>query len=149
MLDKLKSDLPVAMKNRDTVKVSAIRRIIADLQNVEMTTGKAITEQNFVNSVKKSIKQNEEEINTRKGIEKYAEIVEVLKKEIEILEGYLPKFLSKEKIKEILSSSDNLQKVKAAKNSGAAIGVSKKLIESFGSVEGQTLKEAAEEVYNG
>lgn len=147
MIPILKADLLKSMKAQDQTKVIVLRRIIAEMQTIE-ANGTSPTEQNCINAIKKAIKQNEDEITIREKARKYEEAVNTLKKEILILQSYLPSFLTKERIREILCMPENLIQIKQAKNSGAAVGVAMKILRTYGAVEGLTVKETTEEIYN-
>lgn len=152
LIEKVKEKLTQAIKSQDTIAKSVMRAILSKAQNSGITTDSSI-----VSTVKMLINQNEDEISSRSGRvpirdEKTGEIkeykqVEVLNQEDEIkrlnaeillLKEFVPVFLSAERIKEILTESQ--EQILSAKNSGAAIGVAMKVLQPFGAVEGNTVK---------
>lgn len=147
MLAKLKENLTKSMKARNTLEMGVLRVLISNIQTLEATQGKSLTEDQGISVVKKLINQNNEEIASRTGHEQYVSNIEKLNSENAILATYLPSFLAVEKIKDILSEEGNLSQIKAAKNAGQAIGIAIKLLKPFGAVEGQSVKDIATVLY--
>lgn len=147
MLSRVKENLTKAMKARNMLEVNVVRMLLSNMQTLEATQGKEMTEDQGISVVKKLINQNNEEIATRTGHEQYAETIAKLQAENLILETYLPNFLSAEQIKAVLCTDENWPQVKSAKNAGAAIGVAMKLLKPVGAVEGNTVKDVVAEVY--
>lgn len=147
MLNLVKENLTKAMKARNTLEIGVVRMLLSNMQTLEATQGKAMTEDQAISVVKKLINQNNEEIATRTGHEQYAENIAKLQAENVILETYLPNFLSAEQIKAVLCTDENWPQIKSAKNAGAAIGVAMKLLKPVGAVEGNTVKAVVAEVY--
>ena len=152
---QVKERLTQAMRAGDTNAKNAIRVLLGKLQTAGQESDEAV-----ISSVKMLIKQNEEEIETRSGHVKMSdgtvrevavsgqeEGIQRLQAEIVILKEFLPDFLSADKIREILSQSENQSQINAAKNGGAAIGIAMKILKPIGAVEGTTVKEVVGSIY--
>ena len=70
-----------------------------------------------------------------------------LHSEINVLSSFLPQYLSAEKIGFILTESENLQKIKSVKNSGAAIGIAMKILKDHGAVDGVVVRDIVASIY--
>jgi len=104
--DRLADDLKGAMKARDERRVSAIRMMRAAIGNYEIARtdrknpqfGKPITEEDLVSVVQRELNQRREALQFAKQANR-ADLVEKEQTEIDILEGYLPKQLSRDEIR--------------------------------------------------
>ena len=101
-----------AMKSGDKLKVSTLRMLLSDLHNLEKekNVGKEkkekLTEEDIISIIQRSIKRRKEAIELYQKGER-EELAEKEKKEIEILNTYLPEALSPEemekKVEEIIA----------------------------------------------
>lgn len=158
IFEKVKSELTLAMKNEDSVARSALRSLLSRIQ----ITGNE-TDEFVISSAKSLIKQSQEEIEALSGrvtlpdgtikvfevVGKEQEILKV-QQEIKVLSQFLPVYASEEKIAEILNQ--NLDQLKAAKNIGAAMGISVKImkaytVESGVAVDGSVLRKVVESLF--
>ena len=103
--EKILNDYKEAMKNRDTLKSSALSFLRADMMNVALTKKKNKLDDNEVISViKKQIKQHQDSIEQfTKGNRQ--DMAEKESKELGILKAYLPPELSEEEIKKIIAEA--------------------------------------------
>jgi uncharacterized protein YqeY len=112
MLNKIQDDMRAAMKSGDKLKVSTLRMVLSDLHNLEKekNVGKEkkeeLTEEDIISIIQRSIKRRKEAIELYQKGER-EELAEKEKKEIEILNTYLPEALSPEemekKVEEIIA----------------------------------------------
>lgn len=100
--EKILNDYKVAMKSRDTLKISVLSFLRADLLN--QTTAKKkdkLDDPEIIVVIKKQIKQRQDSIEQfTKG--NRLEMAEKEKKELEMLKVYLPPELSVEQIKVLI-----------------------------------------------
>src|SRR3989344_2716080 len=101
MLEKIQADLRESMKAKDEVKVSTLRFLISAIHNAKIEKGQDLTDEDIVGVIQKQIKQRKESIE---GFEQggRADLVEKEKKELAILQEYLPAQLSSSEIEEII-----------------------------------------------
>ena len=99
--ESLLDDMKSAMKNKDKDKVAVIRMARAAIKDAAINERKDLSDDEVVEVLAKLVKQNKESLA---GFEKAdrPEQVEKLKREIEILEGYLPEQLSADELEEIV-----------------------------------------------
>ena len=98
--DKLASDLKVAMKNRDEVKVRTIRMILATIRNMEVEKMGQLTEEELLDALGREAKKRREAIEQyRKGGREDLAMAE--EEELLVIESYLPKQLTDEEIESI------------------------------------------------
>ncbi len=117
---KLQEDMKAAMKQKENVRLSILRMLLAAVKNKEVEKLKPLTEDEFYAVVKTSVKQHVESIESfKKGNRQ--DLVEKEEKELEILKGFLPAQLSEEEIaKEIDEAIATLQ-IKSQKEMGKVI----------------------------
>ena len=104
--EQLGNDLKDAMKARDERRVSAIRMMRAAIGNYEIARtdrknpqyGKPITEEDLVGVLQRELNQRREALQFAKQAER-PNLIEKEQTEIAILEGYLPKQLSRDEIR--------------------------------------------------
>ena len=100
--EKLKEDLKVSWKSGESVKKDLIRVILGEISLEEKSRTTAfLLDDEGVTSILKKAKKNHE--LTKEGYEKEKrEVPDVLFREMEIIDSYLPKQLSEEQIKVLL-----------------------------------------------
>jgi len=110
MKEKIQADLTEAQKTRDELKVSTLRMLISAITNEEIAVrtreGKPreLTEEEIQKLVATEIKRRKEAIEgfTQGG---NLEMAEKEKREMEILQSYLPEQLSGEELSKIVSET--------------------------------------------
>lgn len=107
LLDDLKSQLPAAMKSHDAVSVETIRFLLAAVRNVAIDKYGAdgetkITDADVLDVIKKQVKTHAESIDvfTKAG---RLELADKEKAQLVFLEQYLPKQLSDDELRAILT----------------------------------------------
>lgn len=139
MKDKIQADLNQALKEKNELKVSTLRLVIAEIQNQEIAKQAKLTKEEIIAIVQSEIKKRKESIEAyQKGGRN--ELAEKEKKELEILSKYLPQQLSSKELETTIQSV--IKKVSAAgpgdfgKVMGAVMGKVK------GKVDGKAVSEA-------
>ncbi len=144
---KINDDLKGAMKEKKTIRIETLRMLKAEIKNVTISKkGTSLEDKDVFQIISKQIKQHRDSIETffKGGRE---DLAEKEKQELEILQSYLPKQLSKEEVVSIVkqaiaetgaaSRSDmgKVMKVVMEKVEGAAEGklVSQIVAEQLGS----------------
>jgi uncharacterized protein YqeY len=134
----LQNGLKEALKQKDTVRLSLYRMLLASIKNkeVEKERIRPLTEDEFIAVIKTSMKQHVESIESfKKGNRQ--DLVEKEEKELAILKEFMPSQLSEEEIaKEIEEAIVSLQ-VLGQKEMGKVI---KFILEKFpGRIDGKLL----------
>lgn len=102
--ESLLKELKESMQAKDTLKKDTITMLRASILQVEKDGQKELSEDDMLAIVAKEVKKRKESIGEyeKAGRE---DIVNNLKREIEILEVYMPKQLSNEEIREIVKNA--------------------------------------------
>lgn len=88
----IEQDLITAMKNRDRLRVSTLRMLLAALKNEQIAKRRPLSEAEEVQVLQKEVKKRQEAIEWYKQ-GKRQELAEREIKETEIVKEYLPKAL--------------------------------------------------------
>ena len=119
--EKFTTDLKESMKSKDEVKVSTIRFLMSAIHNVEIEKGKDMVDEDIVTIIQKQVKQRRESIE---GFEKgnRPELVEKEKREMEILQEYLPEQISSSDIELMVDKAINDTSSSEQKDIGKVMG---------------------------
>ncbi len=103
MKDKIQSDLKEAMKAKDELVVATLRLLLSEIHNREIEKQGKLTDEDIVGAVQKEVKKRQESIEAyQKG--KRDDLVEREKKELAVLNKYLPQQLSPEELETTIQS---------------------------------------------
>ena len=133
---RIEEGLKVSLKQRDSIRVSVLRMLLAAVKNKEIEKLRALSEDEFFAIIKTSIKQHIESIESfKKG--NRTELAQKEEKELEILKEFLPAPLSEE---ELLREIEETIKSLEAKNQKDMGKVIKYLMEKYpGRTDGKVL----------
>jgi hypothetical protein len=104
--DLLNNDLKKYMKEKNTLALNAVRSIISEIKNKEVEKGAELTEEEIVQVIKKQIKMREDSIEQFEKADRN-DLAEKERKEVEILQKYLPEQLSDEELRKIIEETIN------------------------------------------
>ena len=110
LTETIKSDMHKAMKEREKDKVRVLRSLISKIKDKQIEKGGSLSEVEELKIIKNSVKQIKESILIYKKANR-VELVEKESMELSILEPYLPKMLTDQETKDLVSL--------AIKNTGA------------------------------
>lgn len=102
--DRLTEDLKLAMKSRDQLRMDVIRMIKAAILNKEVELKKDLDDAEMSRIMATLIKQRRESVEQFEKAQR-VELAEKERKEITIIETYLPKALSSEELERIIASA--------------------------------------------
>jgi len=135
---RIEEGLKEALKQRDSLRVSILRMLLASIKNKEVEKIRALFEDEFYALVKTSIKQHLESIDSFKKGQR-PDLVEKEEKELEILKEFLPAQLSEEEISKEIGEAINTLEAKGKQDMGKVI---KFLMGKYpGRVDGKVLSE--------
>lgn len=115
------ADIKSAMKNQETVKLSALRFLQAAIKNREIEVRpNAITEQDVMAVLKKVCSQMKDSIEqyTKAGRQ---DLVDQERAQLTVLEAYLPKQLPREELEKVITQVIAETKASSIKDMGAVI----------------------------
>ncbi len=103
--EKILNDYKEAMKSRDTLKSSVLSFLRAAMINLAVEKKKKLLDdEDVIGVIKKQVKQRQDSIEQfRKG--NRPELADKEAKELEILQGYLPKQLSSDEVRKIVEEA--------------------------------------------
>ena len=132
MYDQIRKDLTEAMKSGDKFKLGVIRMLKAALMNEEVKlhgNGNGLSDDEVITVVKREVKTRNTSIEEYTNLNKM-EVVEELKKEIEVLSVYLPPEMSDEELDKVVSEIIDEVKPESIKDMGR---IMKEITAKYGS----------------
>ena len=117
---RIEEGLKKALKQRDSLRVSILRMLLASIKNKEVEKIRALFEDEFYALVKTSIKQHLESIDGFKKGQR-PDLVEKEEKELEILKEFLPAQLSEEEISKEIGEAIKTLEAKGKQDMGKVI----------------------------
>jgi len=133
---KIEEGLKQALKQKDSLRVSVLRMLLAAIKNKEVEKIRALSEDEFFAIVKTSIKQHFDSIEGFKKGQRF-DLVEKEEKELQILKEFLPSQLTEEEMAASIDEAINTVEAKGQKDMGKVI---KFLMEKHpGRIEGKVL----------
>lgn len=146
MYEKINNDLKEAMKNQDKFTLSVLRMLKSTLQIEGISLKRELTDQDVLMVIKKNVKQRKDSIVEFEKYNKTDEIAN-LKKEIQVLEKYLPEELTEEQIDQEIENVFAIEKPTNMKDMGKIMKI---LTEKIGTVADMSLvsKKVKEKLMN-
>ncbi|MBD5431863.1 GatB/YqeY domain-containing protein [Lactobacillus agrestimuris] len=104
--EQIMTDMKAAMKEKDKTKLNTVRMIKSALMNEKIKLGHDLNSDEELTVLNREKKQREESIEdfAKAGRD---DLVEETKKELAVVEKYMPKQLSKDELDEIVSETVN------------------------------------------
>ena len=99
--EKINNDLKEAMKCKDSFRLSVIRMVKGAMQLAKPNPREELTDDDVITVISKQIKMRNDSIKEFEAAGR-SDLVEQNKKEIEILNTYMPKQLTTEELTEII-----------------------------------------------
>lgn len=121
--EKLNEDMRKALREKNTLRLSTIRLLLAAIQNLQIARGKEkeLKESDLIGALRTEAKKRKEAIEEyKKG--KRKDLVEKETKELGIIREYLPKELSPEELGRIIEETIEEISAKGPKNMGKVMG---------------------------
>lgn len=122
LLSTLNDDMKTAMKAKDKESLQVIRMLKASLQNEQIKTGAELSPEEELTILSREMKQRRDSLTEfeKAGRE---DLSEQVKKEITIVEKYLPAQLSESEIREIVQGAIDQTGAASPKEFGKVMGV--------------------------
>jgi uncharacterized protein YqeY len=121
--EKIRNDLEKALKEKDLVRISALRFLLSQIQNKEIELNKRnrLSDEEIVAVIRKQAKERQESIEAyRQG--NRDDLVKKEEVELKILNTYLPQLLSSEELEKIVSQTIKEIGAKGAEDFGKVMG---------------------------
>ncbi len=98
---RIEKELKEAMKQKDEIKVSSLRMLRSDMHNLSIQKKGQLKEEDIIKVIQKQVRQHKDAIEQfTKG--KREDLAQKEKKELAILESFLPKALSQEELEKVV-----------------------------------------------
>ena len=102
--DRIEKGFKEALKDKDADKISTLRMLKADLQNLAIQKKEELKDENIIKVIQKQVKQRKDSIEQfKKG--NRDDLAAKEEKELAVLEAFLPKMLSKEELEKIVKDA--------------------------------------------
>lgn len=140
---KLMEDLKESMKNKDEIRKNTVQMVRAGILQIEKDTGIQVEDEKILEIIAKEVKIKKDAL---KDFEKAGreDLINQTNREIEVLQEYLPKQLTREEIKiEVQKIIDEIGAT-TMKDMGAIMKEAKAKMGA--SAEGKTINEVAKEI---
>ena len=119
--EKINNNLKEAMKSKDSIRVSCLRMIIADIKNASIAKQEELKDEDIIGILQKQAKQHKESIEGFKKGDRQ-DLVDKESKELEIIQSYLPEELKPEEIASIVKEAIKETGAKDEKDMGKVMG---------------------------
>ena len=119
--EKINNNLKEAMKSKDSIRVSCLRMIIADIKNASIAKQEELKDEDIIGVLQKQVKQHKDSIEGFKKGDRQ-DLVDKESKELEIIRTYLPEELKPEEIASIVKEAIKETGAKDKKDMGKVMG---------------------------
>ena len=137
--EKLMEDLKESMKNKDTVRKNTVQMVRASILQIEKDKGIEVEDSKIIDIIAKEVKTKKDALKDFEKAERQ-DLIDLTNREIEVLQEYLPKQLSRDEVKEIIEKTG----ATSMKDMGAIMKEAKAKMGA--SAEGKTINEVAKEI---
>ncbi len=122
LIEQIQSDLKTALKEKDELRISTLRLLLAEIHNKKIEKQKELNEEEVIGVLKKAVKNRQESIEAyQKGGRQ--ELVEKERKEMDILSKYLPQEMPIQELEKIVQEVISEIKPQGAADFGRVMGV--------------------------
>ena len=141
--EKLLEDLKISMRDKNVVRKNTVQMVRAAILQIEKDTGNEVDDKKIIDIIAKEMKKKKDAMV---DFEKAArqDLIDQTNEEMKVLEEYLPKQLSKEEIKEIVSKVISKTGATSMKDMGIVMKESKSAIGA--GADGKTINEVVKEL---
>ena len=141
--EKLIEDLKNSMKNKDEIRKNTVQMVRAAILQIEKDKGIQVEDDKILEIIAKEVKTKKDALKDFEKAERQ-DLIDQTNKEIEILQEYLPKQLSREEIKVELEKIITEIGATTMKDMGTIMKEAKAKMGA--SADGKTINEVAKEI---
>ena len=143
--EKLLEDLKVSMRDKNVVRKNTVQMVRAAILQIEKDTGSVVDDAKIVDIIAKEMKKKKDAMADFEKAGRQ-DLIDQTNEEMKVLEEYLPKQLSKEEIKEIVSKIISDIGATSMKDMGIVMKEAKSAIGA--GADGKTINEVVKELLN-
>ena len=141
--EKLMEDLKESMKNKDVIRKNTIQMVRAAILQIEKDKGIEVEDSKIIDIIAKEVKTKKDALKDFEKAERQ-DLIDLTNREIEVLQEYLPKQLSRDEVKEEVQKIITEIGATSMKDMGAIMKEAKAKMGA--SAEGKTINEVAKEI---
>ena len=141
--EKLLEDLKVSMREKNVVRKNTVQMIRAAILQIEKDTGSVVDDAKIIDIIAKEMKKKKDAMADFEKAGRQ-DLIDQTNEEMRVLEEYLPKQLSKEEIKEIVSKVIAETGATSMKDMGIVMKEAK--AEIGAGADGKTINEVVKEL---
>ena len=141
--EKLMEDLKESMKNKDTVRKNTVQMVRASILQIEKDKGIEVEDDKIIDIIAKEVKTKKDALKDFEKA-KRQDLIDLTNREIEVLQEYLPKQLSRDEVKAEVQKIISEIGATSMKDMGAIMKEAKAKMGA--SAEGKTINEVAKEI---
>ena len=141
--EKLLEDLKISMRDKNVVRKNTVQMIRAAILQIEKDTGNEVDDAKIVDIIAKEMKKKKDAMADFEKAERQ-DLIDQTNEEMKVLEEYLPKQLSKDEIKEIVSKVIEETGATSMKDMGIVMKEAKAKIGA--GADGKTINEVVKEL---
>ena len=141
--EKLLEDLKISMRDKNVVRKNTVQMIRAAILQIEKDTGNEVDDAKIIDIIAKEMKKKKDAMADFEKAERQ-DLIDQTNQEMKVLEEYLPKQLSKDEIKEIVSKVIEETGATSMKDMGIVMKEAKAVIGA--GADGKTINEVVKEL---
>ena len=141
--EKLLEDLKVSMRDKNVIRKNTVQMVRAGILQIEKDTGIEVDDAKIIDIIAKEMKKKKDAMEDFEKAERQ-DLIDQTNEEMKVLEEYLPKQLSKEEIKEIVSKVISDVGATSVKDMGIVMKEAKSKIGA--GADGKTINEVVKEL---
>ena len=141
--EKLMEDLKESMNNKDIVRKNTVQMGRASILQIEKDKGIEVEDSKIIDIIAKEVKTKKDALKDFEKAERQ-DLIDLTNREIEVLQEYIPKQLSRDEVKEEVQKIITEIGATSMKDMGAIMKEAKAKMGA--SAEGKTINEVAKEI---
>jgi uncharacterized protein YqeY len=122
LLQTIDHDLNQAVKDKNEVTRSTLRLLKSSIKNQEIALGKFLDEKEIITLIQKEIKQRKDSIEQYNKANR-PELAQNERKELEVLEKYLPPQMTDERLKSLINQAITQSEASSPKDTGKVMSI--------------------------
>ena len=141
--EKLMEDLKESMKNKDTVRKNTVQMVRAAILQIEKDKGIEVEDDKIIDIIAKEVKTKKDALKDFEKAERQ-DLIDLTNREIEVLQEYLPKQLSRDEVK--VEVQKIITEIGATSMKDMGVIMKEAKAKMGASAEGKTINEVAKEI---
>ena len=125
--NQITEDMKTAMRAKDSVRLGAIRLLLAAIKQREVDERIELTDSDVISVIEKMLKQRRDSIAAFESANR-TDLADIEKFEVSVLQTYMPKQMSDDEISQIINQVIADSGAQGAKDMGKVVGLVKPLV---------------------